>query len=80
MQIPGVCNGNSQTVVFAHRPGGGMGRKQPDLFGADCCHTCHMEIDGQTRHIKDRELVDYYHLKGMERTQHRLLHEGLIKI
>jgi hypothetical protein len=48
MRIPGVCNGNNETTVLAHRNGGGMGNKNPDYDAADMCSSCHDEFDGKT--------------------------------
>ena len=83
IRIPGVCNGNPETTVLAHLNGGGIGRKQPDLFGAFACSDCHDWVDGR-RHISnhpaeamDRKIV---HLEGVIRTQQLWLDEGLIEI
>ncbi|WP_440863606.1 DUF1364 domain-containing protein [Symbiopectobacterium purcellii] len=52
VRIPGICNGNAETVVLAHyRMSGicGIGMKPDDLFGAWTCSSCHDKIDRRTR-------------------------------
>ena len=81
VRIPGVCNGNSDTVVIAHlRMAGltGIGIKANDLFGAWCCSACHDAIDRRTR-IVDAEYAHTLHLEGIIRTQAALLAEEKIK-
>lgn len=46
LRIPGVCCGDWQTTVPAHRnEGKGMGLKTPDKFTVPACFTCHTEYD-----------------------------------
>lgn len=51
MMIPGVCNHNSETVVWAHsnhyEHGKGLGRKADDKYGCYACSSCHAVLDGQ---------------------------------
>lgn len=83
IRIPGVCNGNPETVVLAHLNGGGMGRKQPDLFGAFACSACHAAVDG-----RDNYALSTYgatelrmaHTEAVIRTQQLWLDEGLVEI
>ena len=79
IRIPGVCNGNPETVVLCHLPGGGMGAKRHDIHGAYGCSSCHDEIDRRTRILPNRSQVEQYHLEGVIRTQEIMLREGLIK-
>lgn len=81
IRMPGVCNGNSETVVLAHyRMSGicGTGIKPNDIFGAWACSACHDEIDRRTR-ITDAEYAKQCHLEGVIRTQDILIKEGKIK-
>ena len=82
IRIPGVCNGNPETTVLCHLPGGGMGRKQPDLFAAFGCSACHDEVDGRTNHKPDygKWETELYFYEGVIRTQQIWLDEGLITI
>lgn len=83
IRIPGVCNGNPETTVLCHLPGGGMGAKRHDIHGAYGCSSCHDAIDGRSTHyigsVGDSEArLDF--LEGVMRTQEILLRDGLIKI
>ncbi|MNR34868.1 hypothetical protein D3C85_1526740 [compost metagenome] len=81
VRLPGICNGNPETVVLAHyRMAGisGTGMKPHDLLGAWACSSCHDEIDRRTRHIP-MEDARLYHLEGMVRTLNTLIAEGAVK-
>ena len=80
IRLPGYCLRNTETTVLAHLSGGGMGRKQPDIFGAYSCFACHNIVDGRHKSdlsVDERRLA---HLEGVIRTQKILLDEGLIEI
>jgi len=51
LKIPGVCNGNPETVVLCHSnqlsDGKGMGLKAPDTEGCFGCSSCHDVLDGR---------------------------------
>lgn len=52
LRIPGICNGNSETVVGCHVnvPGfHGMAMKAPDLFLIDGCSACHSVLDEKSK-------------------------------
>lgn len=71
VRMPGICNGNPETVVFAHyRLAGscGTGIKPSDLLGAYACSACHNEADRRTRLI-NYETARLYHAEGVLRTQ-----------
>lgn len=78
IRIPGVCTNDTETTVFCHKNGGGMGRKESDRFGAYGCYRCHDEVDGRTRHIENRDLVKVWFYEGIFRTQLALEHKGLL--
>ncbi len=80
VRIVGVCNGNPETTVFAHKGGGGMGMKSNEIHGVYSCSACHDEYDGRTRKIKDRLAVEIDFYDGMVRTQLILIKKGLIKV
>lgn len=85
VRIPGACNRNPETTVFAHINGGGMGMKQPDTEGSYCCSGCHDVIDGRDRYNPrglewDLEYVHLAHLEGCIRTRAILIEKELIKI
>lgn len=82
VRLPGICNGNSETVVLAHfRMAGlcGVGMKPNDLFGAWACSACHDEIDRRTRRT-DADEAHMAHLEGVIRTQAALIAEGKLKL
>ncbi|MCF6442043.1 DUF1364 domain-containing protein [Pseudoalteromonas luteoviolacea] len=80
VRIPGVCNGNPETVVLAHvGKGSGMGQKCDDIHATFCCSACHDEIDRRTRkHSLD--FVEQCAYEGMVRTQCIWLEQDLIKV
>lgn len=92
MRIPGVCNGDSSTVVLCHTNEtraacGGMGLKPSDLFGFYGCSACHNAADGRVRPVPDGSGFFYEpdEIRVMEyqaviRTQKILLDECKIKI
>jgi hypothetical protein len=86
VRIPGVCNGNSETVVLAHLNnkrlfGAGTGQKVPDIFGAWACSACHDAVDCRVRLFdKDTCQAAILHYEGVFRTQNILLKEGKIRI
>jgi len=49
--IPGICNGNPETSVWAHSNelihGKGRGIKAHDIFGCIACSDCHDAVDGR---------------------------------
>ena len=81
VRIPGVCNHNPETVVFAHVNGAGMGVKASDLHGAYCCAACHDIADGRARLPEvTADTVKLWFLQGVLRTQLKLIEKGLVKL
>ncbi|MDD4913305.1 MAG: DUF1364 family protein [Sideroxydans sp.] len=81
VRLPGICNHNNDTVVFAHvRLNTGAGRKESDLFGAFACDACHSEVDRRTRHIASLDVVKAAFYEGVFRTQQILLDEELVTL
>jgi len=82
VRIPGVCNFNPETTVFAHLGGGGMGYKKRDIFGAFACSACHDAVDKRKGHYGKedwtRAEVKLMHYEGMERTQNLLIEMGIL--
>ena len=80
VRIPGVCNGNNETVVLAHvGKGSGMGQKCDDIHATYACSACHDVIDNRTR-VGDPRINRLYAYEGMIRTQSILLKQGLIEV
>ncbi len=81
VRLAGICNYNSDTVVFAHiRLHTGAGKKASDLLGAYCCSSCHDEADRRTRRIANADSVKVAFFEGVFRTQQILLDEGLVTL
>ena len=80
VRIPNICNFNSETTIFAHLNGGGMGTKHADIFGSFCCSSCHTALDGHGNTEYLREELNLFHYEGIFRTQQILLDKGLIII
>lgn len=73
LRIPGVCNHNIETVVFAHvNANKGIGSKGHDIHGFACCSDCHFHYDSGNVESSDvlRALMEY---------QLKLVEKGLIK-
>ena len=82
VRIPGVCNGNPETVVLAHyRLAGtcGTGMKPPDILGAWCCSSCHDVCDGRAQSDDwDYDEVRLMHAEGCLRTLVQIEKQGLL--
>lgn len=80
VRIPGVCNRDPETVVFAHLNGGGMGMKHPDTEGAYCCSACHDVIDrrGQAARVHPAWDLKIWFFEGCVRTRAKLIEKGLL--
>lgn len=78
--IPGICNGNPETTVLAHRNGAGMACKSADHDAAYTCSDCHWYLDGgyvQLGHTRaDRDRV---HDAAILETQAILVRKGLYR-
>ena len=72
-RVPGICNGNPETSVWAHVPRGGiagMGQKAPDICGGIACSDCHDYIDGRSSRLPATECHrDTLILDGVLRSQ-----------
>ena len=80
VRIPGICNFNSETVVLAHKNGGGMGYKANDIHSAYTCSPCHDAIDHRVNTTFTRCEIDLMFYDGVVRTQLILIEKGLLKI
>jgi len=87
IRIPGVCNGDPATTVLCHLPGGGMGKKQPDLLAAFGCSSCHNVVDGRESvnlynetSLEDHLQLKIYFFDGVIRTQQYWLDNGYLEL
>lgn len=74
LRIPSVCNGNNETVVFAHvNANKGIATKGHDIHGFACCSSCHSAYDSGKVDASDvlRALMEY---------QLKLVEKGIITI
>jgi hypothetical protein len=82
IRLPGICNFNPETTVFAHISGvrfhKGMGNKVLDALGAFSCSSCHDCIDGRVKTSYTREELKLAHYEGVFETQIYLIENGLI--
>lgn len=90
VRIPGICNFDRDTVVFAHLNGAGIGRKHIDIHGCYACSACHTWLD--TGYVQDdnylahykrpmkRIIRDFDHLRAMVETQQIMIKNGVLKL
>lgn len=78
-RIPGVCNGNPETVVLCHAPSEfkGMGQKGHDYHASFGCCDCHEALDNHRLHRVDEAEA---WLRGMMRTQSWWVANGFIVV
>lgn len=86
IQIPGICNGNPETVVWCHsnrlRHGKGVGKKSVDVFGAYGCSACHDVVDRRRNPpigMARDEVEDYFQI-GHDRSLMALIEKGIVTI
>ena len=79
IRIPGYCNRDDSTVVLAHKNGGGMGMKTPDLIASFACSDCHDLVDGRKRaHNYSSSAIREMFYDGIFRTQMIWIKEGMV--
>ena len=74
------CNAgvNNETVVLAHLNGAGLALKAYPMHGAYCCHSCHDILDGRKPSDYDKEWLELIHLRGVIKTQEKMIEKGLM--
>lgn len=83
LRIPGICNGNPETTIFAHLPGSGngMGTKSNDIHGVYACSSCHDWLDRRVKSDLEEWLNRHEQaLRALIETQIRIYEKGLIKV
>ena len=82
VRIPGICNFDPETTVYAHAPcvDSGTGFKSPDWWGAYACNQCHDYLDGGyvRFHWKASDMFIKW-LPAIYETQKKLREKGLIQ-
>lgn len=80
LQIPGVCNHDSATTVWAHsnqqRHGKGVGIKANDIFGCYACSACHDWLDNSKVPRDEKNTVFQF---AFEKSLLILLQSGVLK-
>ena len=83
VRLPGICNYDNNTVIFAHingvRYGHGIGIKTQ--LGAYACSSCHDVLDGRTKRPDGME-TDYLklaHYEGVMETMTLMINSGVLK-
>ena len=77
VRIPGICNFDTDTTVFAHLNGAGWAMKHSSIHGAYCCSDCHLWLDGVAPgYTRDEQKL--YHLEGVIRTQILMIKNGIL--
>ena len=83
IRIPGVCNGNNETVVWCHANGLASGRgnwlKSNDIMGAYGCSACHDVYDRRVNTDYDYDYIKAAFLDGHLRSLQILIEKGLVK-
>jgi hypothetical protein len=81
LRVPGVCNFNRETTVFAHAPSrsSGMSKKSENWWGAYACSGCHDFMDGRaiSPYLDSSDKPGIW-LDGIHETQQKLIAKGLM--
>jgi hypothetical protein len=84
LNISGVCNYDTDTVVYCHFAdgSGGSNKLTGPLHGGYGCSSCHDSIDGRVLGFNQLTKVDreFYMRRSMNRTINRLIEKGLVVI
>ena len=83
VRLPGYCNHNNETTVFAHKNGrGGAPRYEgiATIQGAYACSDCHDVVDRRQNCNLTAGDVKRFFYEGIFRTQQRLDDKNLITI
>ena len=82
MRLPGVCNHNPATSVWAHinsvRYGAGRGKKAPDIIGLIACFDCHAVLDGRVKTTLERDYIKLCALEGHMESLVLLVKAGIL--
>lgn len=82
LNIAGVCNYDSSTVVLTHLPdeSHGMAHKSDDISACFSCSSCHDVIDRRTVNETFEQDREWYLRRGMVRTWRRLIEMQIVSI
>src|SRR3990167_4910441 len=81
IRLPGICNHDPATVVWAHAnglaAGHGYNHKSLELLGSYACFDCHNEVDRRTRKL-ELDFVNLAFHEGHQRSLIILIRKGLV--
>ena len=86
MRLPGICNGNPETTVWAHLNGAafgkGMGQKAHDILGFHACSECHRyyDVGHGTRALFSEDAMLEAVLSAVCETYVRLVRAGIVVV
>lgn len=84
IRLPGICNFNRDTTVWAHGNGSaagkGIGMKADDLLGAYACSACHDAYDRRLPVGMPRCEVELAFWQGHARSLIVLIEKGIIVV
>jgi hypothetical protein len=84
IRLPGVCNHNPETTVWAHGNGSaagkGIGMKANDLLGAYACSACHDVYDRRQPTQMQRVEVELAFWEGHARSLLKLIEKGIVTL
>lgn len=82
IRLPGICNFNRETVVWAHGNGSaagkGFGMKCIDIIGAYACSACHDAYDRRRPTATPRAEVELAFWEGHARSLIKLFEKGIL--
>ena len=78
VRIPGICNFDTDTTVFAHLNGAGWAMKHSSIHGAYCCSDCHDVVDFKVIYGWTPEQINLAHHEGVIRTQILMIKNGIL--
>ena len=84
IRLPGICNFNRETTVWAHGNGSaagkGIGMKANDLLGAYACSACHDVYDRRVPTDMPRVEVELAFWEGHARSLLKLIEKGIVTL
>lgn len=82
LNIAGVCNYDSSTVVLCHFPdeSKGIGKKSDDISSGFGCSCCHDVVDGRRKSVEWDSAKNWYMRRAQTRTLRKWIEMGIVEI
>ena len=81
LSLPGICNHNPETTVWAHLNGAAFGKgggiKAHDIAGFPACSECHFAYDQHKTGLTDADLADVL-LRAVVNSWVMLIERGIV--